>query len=193
MTRVLPALIIVTATLALWAESVFAQVEPQQSVQLITTLEQAVRVAEEATGGTASEAKVKLEDGAYVYKIETLSTDRSAKVYVDFMSGQVLRIDDPGLFERIGNLVDPEGVQKKQAELAVLQASPMALVGAIAAAESQHGGRAVEAKTKINYGVLGFEVALVKDLSKQKVAVDSTTGNVTVLLEKKKKKKKGRH
>ncbi len=129
---------------------------------------------------------------AYVYKIDTLSTDRSAKVYVDFMSGQVLRVDDPGLFETIVNLVDPEGVQKKQAELAVLQASPMVLAGAIAAAESQHGGRAVEVKTKIYYGVPRFEVALVKDLSKQKVVVDSTTGNVTVLLEKKKKKKKDR-
>ena len=114
MKRVLPALTIVAATLALWAESVLAQVESQPSVQPITTLEQAVRVAEEATGGTASEAKVKLEDGAYVYKIDTLSTDRSAEVYVDIASGQVLRVDDPGLFETIVNLFDPEGVQKNK-------------------------------------------------------------------------------
>jgi uncharacterized membrane protein YkoI len=54
----------------------------------------------------------------------------------------------------------------------------MTLASAIAAAETDTGGRAVKAALKSRYGATVFEVRVVKDHAPQKVLVDATNGKV---------------
>jgi hypothetical protein len=63
-----------------------------------------------------------------------------------------------------------EGAATANAKITVMQA--------IAAAEQQTGGRAVETDTKTRNGIAVFEVEIVKDNQKHKVIVDAQSGQV---------------
>jgi uncharacterized membrane protein YkoI len=145
-----------------------AAAEPSQG-----SLVQAIRAAEQETGGRARKAEMERDRGIDAYEIKTVSRDRSAKVFVELASGKVLRVEGPGF---LGSLFDREDRQQDQAELARLEASRMSLVDAIAAAERESGGRAVEASLKSRYGQTLFEVGVVKDLVLHKVLVDPANG-----------------
>src|SRR2546428_1204724 len=110
-----------------------------------TSLAQAVRAAEQQTGGRARKAEMERTRGTYVYEIKTVSKEKSAKVLVDPASGSVVRVDTPGFFSSIGDVFDGDDQRKDRAALARLEVSSMTLVGAIEAAESSTGGRGVEA------------------------------------------------
>src|SRR5213593_3705051 len=102
-----------------------------------TSLAQAVRVAEQQTGGRARKAEMERKQGTYVYEIKTLSKDKSAKVLVDPASGNIVRIVTPGVISSLSHVFDRKDQLKEQAALARLEASPMGLVAAIEAAEKE--------------------------------------------------------
>jgi len=149
-----------------------------------TSLAQAIRVAEEETRGRARKAEIERERGVDAYEIKTVAKDESAKVLVDPLSGKVLKVSRPGFFGAIGNLFDDDR-REDQAALARLEASPMTLAGAIAAAERETGGRAVKAALKSKDGQTLFEVGVVRDSARQKVMVDPATGKVVALAKRK--------
>jgi uncharacterized membrane protein YkoI len=146
-----------------------------------TSLAQAVGVAEQRTGGRAMRAEMDRERGSYLYEIKTVSKDKSAKVLVDPASGNVVRVDEPGLVGRVAAVFDRDDQRKEQTLFAGLEASPMTLAGAIAAAEKETGGRAVKAGSADQYGSILFAVQLVKDAAMLRVHVDSATGKVITI------------
>src|SRR6267142_2074901 len=54
----------------------------------------------------------------------------------------------------------------------------MTLADAIALAERQTGGKAVEATLEQEHGTVSFEVEIMKDRAFRKVTIDATTGQV---------------
>jgi uncharacterized membrane protein YkoI len=157
-----------------------AQAAAQQPVRQ-TSLAQAVRVAEQQTGGRARKAEMERERGVYVYEVKTVSKDGTSRALVDPASGNVLRVDAPGFISSIGNVFDRDDQREDQAALAQLEASSMTLLGAIEAAEKATGGRAVKAGLRSHYGSALFEVKVVKDLATQKVLVDPATAKVVTV------------
>jgi uncharacterized membrane protein YkoI len=67
---------------------------------------------------------------------------------------------------------------KKTDEVAAYAQVKRTLAEAIATAEGQTGGRAVEAKLEQEHGTLAFEVEILKDGAFQKVVLDAKTGQV---------------
>lgn len=63
-------------------------------------------------------------------------------------------------------------------EAAVYEQVKLTLADAIAAAERQTGGRAVEAKLEKEHGVVAFEVEVMKDRAFQKVVIDAKSGQI---------------
>jgi uncharacterized membrane protein YkoI len=149
--------------------------------QVQTSLAQAVRIAEQQTGGRARKAELEREKSTYVYEIKTVSKDSAAKVLVDPASGTVLRFDAPGFISSIAGVFDRDDQRKDQAAFARLEASSMTLAGAIDSAEKEAGGRAVKAVLKSLYGSTLFEVSVVKDLTTHKLAVDPATAKVVTV------------
>ena len=143
-----------------------------------TSLAQAVRVAEQQTGGRARKAEMERNNGTDVYEIKTVSKEKSAKVFVDPVSGNVLRVASPGVIYSLSHVFDRKDHVKEQAVLARLEASPMNLVAAIELAEQETGGRAVEAALASLYGATLFEVKVVKDLTTQRFVIDPATRKV---------------
>ena len=171
------------------AITVVAPAAAQQPVHPQTSLAQAVRVAEQQTGGRARKAEMEHERGTDVYEINTISKDRSAKVLVDPASGKVLRVDTPGFVSSVASLFDRDDRRKDQAAFTRLEASSMTLTGAIDAAEKETGGRAVKAALKSQYGSTLFEVSVVKDWTMQRVVVDPATAKVVTVPAHGKRKK----
>ena len=156
-----------------------AYAAPPQQAQ--TSLAQAVRVAEQQTGGRARKVEMERERGSEVYEIETVSKDSSATVLIDSASGNVVRVETPGFLSSIANIFDRDDQRKDHAAFAQLEASSMTLAGAIDAAEKETGGRAVKAALKRQYGSTLFEVRVVKDWIMQKVLVDPATAKVVTV------------
>lgn len=165
----------------------FAQTSPQESKEgarpAQTSLAEAIRVAEQETGGRARKAEMERERGVDAYEIKTVAKDKSAKVLVDPLSGKVLRVSGSGFLDTIANLFDDDK-RKDQAALARLEASPMTLMAAVAAAERETGGRAVKASLKSPHGQTAFEVGVFKDFVSHKVMVDPASGKVVTLARK---------
>lgn len=178
--------------LSLIGTAALAQTAPQQNgaavQQSSSSLVQAIRVAEQETGGRARKAEMERERGVDAYEIKTVGKDKSVKVLVEPASGKVMRVEGPGFFDAITNLFDGDDRREDQAALAQLEASPMTLGAAIAAAERETGGRAVKASLKSRYGQTLFEVGVVKDLVPHKVMVDPANGKVAVVQRKGKDK-----
>jgi uncharacterized membrane protein YkoI len=176
------------AALALAGAASVAQTAPQRNdaagKPTPSTLAQAIRMAEQETGGRARKAEVEDEHGVAAYEIKTVAKDKSAEVVVDPASGKVVRVDKPGFFETIVNLFDRDDRREDQAALAQLEGSPMTLAAAIDAAERETGGRAVKASLKSLYGQTLFKVGVLKDLAVQKVVVDPVSGKVTALAQR---------
>jgi len=154
-----------------------------------TSLAQAVRVAEQQTGGRARKAEMERNRGTYVYEIKTVSKEKSVKVFVDPASGSVVRTVTPGVISSLSHVFDRKDQLKEQAALARLEASTMSLVSAIESAERESGGRAVEAALASLYGSTLFEVKVVKDLTTQRVVVDPATGKVAAVVPSRGKRK----
>ncbi len=137
-----------------------------------TSIAQAIAAAERQSGGLAMEVDVEKENGAFVYEVKTVSKDKIAEVLVDPASGKVLRTGDEGL---IAGILDRED----QDEIAKLAASSTTLAAAIATAERQTGGKAIEASFDGEDGATLFKVEVAKDNAVHKVRIDGATGKVS--------------
>jgi len=143
-----------------------------------TSLAQAVRIAEQQTGGRARQAELERERGVDVYEIKTVARDTSGKVLIDAASGKVVRVDTPGVFSAIGQMFDRDDQRKDHVTFTRLEGSALTLVGAIDAGEKDSGGWAVKASLKSLYGSTLFEVRVVKDLTLTTLVVDPATARV---------------
>jgi len=151
-----------------------AQAPAQPQISLV----QAVRAAEQRTGGRAKKAEIERERGVYVYEIKTVSKDSSAKVHVDPTSGSVLRVSTPGFISGTTRVFDRDDQREDQAAFARLEASSIPLGGAIDLAEKAIGGRAVKAALKSRHGSMLFEASVMKDSTAHKVLIDLATAKV---------------
>jgi len=160
-----------------------AQAAAQQPVRPMggTSLAQAVRVAEKQTGARAREVEMEREAGVHVYEVKTVAKDGSTSVHVDPASGNVLRMNTPGIVATVIRVFDRDDHREDQAALARLEASSMSLADAIDAVQKETGGRAVKAAVKSQYGSTLFEVKVLKDLTLQKVMVDPATAKVVTV------------
>ena len=137
-----------------------------------TPLAQAVMSAEQQTGGRGLRIGLEGHDGTYAYRVKVITKDdKVSEVSVDPESGTVLRTEAEGLISRV---FDREG----RAEAAKLKDAQTTLTGAIAAAEQQAGGKAVEAGYESENGRLQLNVAVAKDNAVRDVKIDSATGKV---------------
>lgn len=146
-----------------------------------TTLAQAVRLAEQRTNGRARKVELERDDGAYVYEVKTVSDEGTAKVIVDYASGNVDRVKGRGFVNRISDLFDRDDRREEEAALKALEASSVTLAQAVEAAETATGGRAVKAKMKDRYGTMLFEVGLLVEGAMRRVEVDAATGKAVTV------------
>jgi uncharacterized membrane protein YkoI len=153
------------------------------------TLAEAVRLAEQRTQGRAQKVELDRDNGIYYYKVKTVAEDGSAKVYVDFKTGNVDRIDTRGFFDRVGDMFDSDDRRKNEALLRALKATQVTLSEAIDAAEKDTGGRAIKATQKDRYGTMYFQVSLIVGQTKQQVEVDAATATAKVVAVSASKKK----
>jgi uncharacterized membrane protein YkoI len=173
--------------MVLAAPAPFAQTTPQPptapqpqtqtapQTQAKTSLAQVVRAAEERSGGRARKVEMESDKGVEVYEIKTVSKDKSTKVMIDPVTGNIVRVDGPGF---LSSVFDGDDQKEDRADLARLEASPLTLASAIEIAEKEGGGRAIEAAMMSQYGSTLFEVRVVKDWTLHKVWVDPSTSKV---------------
>lgn len=89
-TTAIAALLTVGVSANLLASSNDAAAKTAQQNAAIS-MEQAIKIAEQAVGGKATEAEFELEDGVAVYEIEFNRADGSeVEVYIDAQSGVIL-------------------------------------------------------------------------------------------------------
>jgi uncharacterized membrane protein YkoI len=136
-----------------------------------TSAAEAIATAEQRTGGRAMKIDIDGENGAYLYEVTTVSKDTITQVFVDPASGKVMRSEDQGLFARVFDSED-------QDELAKLVSSSTTLAAAIATAEQQTGGKAIEARVDDEDDTVMFKVKVAKDKVVSKVMIDSATGKI---------------
>lgn len=136
-----------------------------------TSITQAIAIAERQSGGRAMKIGVEKKNGAFLYEVKTVSKDRITEVVIDPASGKVVGTEGEGLIARMFNGED-------QDELAKLDASPTTLAAAIATAERQIGGQAIEASVDDEDNTVRFEVEVARDNALHKVMIDGATGKV---------------
>ncbi|MHB1217664.1 MAG: PepSY domain-containing protein [Alphaproteobacteria bacterium] len=136
-----------------------------------TSLSQAIATAEQQNGGRAMKIGVEEKKGAYLYEVKVLSKNKVTEMFIDSATGQVVKTRNEGL---IAKLFDRED----RVELAKLTTSPTTLAAAVATAEQQVGGKAVEAGVEDKDGNIVFKVQVAKDKTVQKVTVDAMNGKV---------------
>lgn len=136
-----------------------------------TSVSQAIATAEQQTGGRAMSIDVGHKKDAYVYRIKTVTKDKVAELTVDPASGKITQTEDEGLIDRVFDRED-------KSEFQALGASPTTLGAAVATAEKELGGKAIEARFENEDGKLRYEVEVAKDKAMHKVVVDSASGKV---------------
>ncbi len=135
------------------------------------TAAQAIAAAEQKTGGRAFKVGVEDENDRAVYEVKTITKDKVVEVFIDPVTGQAIRTKDEGLVDRMFDRED-------DAQLAKLAQSPTTLIAAIAAAEQQTGGKAVEASYDDEDGSDIVELEVMKNNVRHDVKVDGATGKV---------------
>jgi uncharacterized membrane protein YkoI len=136
-----------------------------------TSLAQAIATAEAKAGGRAMKVNVEHESGTYQYEVKIVAKDKVSEVFIDPASGKVTRTDDEGLIAKVFDKEDQE-------EFAKLSGSPVSLSTAVATAEKETGGKAVEAAFESEDGKAQYEVELANGATVRKVVVDGTSGKV---------------
>ena len=136
------------------------------------SLTQAITSAEQQTGERAFRIGLEEHDGTYAYKIKVISTDDNVfEVSVDPASGKVLRTEAEGLISRVFDGEDRTVAAK-------LKDAQTTLGGAIAAAEQQAGGKAIEAGYESENGRMQFQVSIAKDHTVSDVKIDGATAKI---------------
>lgn len=136
-----------------------------------TSISQAIAAAESETGGRAMKVNVERKEGAYVYEVKTVTKDKVSEVTVDPASGKVTGTEGESLIAKVFDGED-------QDEFAKLAASPVTLTTAVATAEHETGGKAIEARFENDDGKLRFEVETAKDKAVHKVRIDAASGKI---------------
>jgi uncharacterized membrane protein YkoI len=136
-----------------------------------TSISQAIAAAEKQTGGRAMKADVDDDEDVHLYKIRIVEKDKVSEVLVDPASGEVTQLGDRGLIAKIFDNDD-------QAEFENLAASPVTLPTAVATAEKEIGGKAIQAAFESEDGQSQFEVHVAKDKAVHKVKIDAGSGQV---------------
>lgn len=140
-----------------------------------TSISQAIKTAEQKTGGRAMKADLEHEHGNYAYEIKTVTKDKVTNIFVDPASGKITRTDDEGLIAKIFD-------EEDQSEFRKLAAASVTLGTAVTTAEKNTGGRAVEANFENEDGKTRFEVEVAKDKAMHKVVIDAASGKVIKVL-----------
>jgi uncharacterized membrane protein YkoI len=135
-----------------------------------TSLSQAIATAEQ-NGGRAMKIGVEEKKGAYLYEVKVLSKNKVTEMFIDSATGQVVKTRNEGLIEKLFDREDRD-------ELAKLTTSPTTLAAAVATAEQQVGGKAIEAGVEDKDGNIVFKVDVAKDKTVQKVMIDAMNGKV---------------
>ena len=135
------------------------------------SVSQAIATAEQQTGGRAMSIDVGHKKDAYVYRIKTVTKGKVAELTVDPASGKITQTEDEGLIDRVFDRED-------KSEFQALATSPTTLGTAVATAEKELGGKAIEARFENEDGKLRYEVEVAKDKAMHKVLIDSASGKV---------------
>lgn len=141
-----------------------------------TSVVQAIKIAEQETGGRAFEIGLENEKDAPLYEIRTVSKDKLTEITVDPETGTIVKVDNRGLIDKLFDWYDLDSIEN-------LPASSPSLAEVVAVAEQNVGGAAIEADLDDDEeNVPTFKVEVVKDNTVQKVLIDATTGTVLAIV-----------
>lgn len=131
---------------------------------------QAIETAEQQTKGHAVALEVVHEKGAMRYEVKAVSNDKLVRVWVDPTTGKVMETKDIAPIDEL--------TKAHRTDFRELASAKTTLVGAIATAEKNTGGKAIEADYRMHGGKLTYELDVDKDGKIHKVYVDTATGEV---------------
>lgn len=136
------------------------------------TLADAIAKAEnEIEGGRVIEAELDESDDMYFYKLELMRGDDLVVVYMNPASGVIVGTREPGLM--IGLFDD--GDKRRATQLA---AAKVSLSEALAIAEKEMGGKAVEIKIERDDGRYIYEVTTIQPGLEHEFEIDMASGRI---------------
>jgi uncharacterized membrane protein YkoI len=147
--------------------------EDQNLSEAKVSLTQAIGIAEKQGSGQAVDADYTAKHGGKqmgYYDVKVLSSDGSklTKYEVDPMTGKITEASNQP-FEKVFTRIKPTDLQN----------APTSLKSAITTAESQSGGKAVDADTDKSGNTVRYTVKVAKaDGTTEKVKINGTNGKV---------------
>lgn len=121
---------------------------------------QAVGVAEQRTGGRAIEVGLSREQGMQVWEVKTQAGTKLVDTYIDMRTGAVVGSDAEG------------------AARAALPSERITLAAALGKAESETGGRILEAERENEDGVIVYGIEVVTATGVREVNIDAAQGRL---------------
>jgi uncharacterized membrane protein YkoI len=137
------------------------------------TMPDAIKAAEQKSGGKAFDVDFTDQGGGPVYVIDTYGNNQVAETQVDANSGQV--IGDGQMVPE--DQIDPDD----KAALTTIGSAKTSLSQAIKSAEKKFGGRAIGASLAENSGQPSYDVTLVNNGETQRARVNADTRAVVSL------------
>ncbi|GIL41822.1 PepSY domain-containing protein [Roseiterribacter gracilis] len=130
------------------------------------SLADAIGAAEKAAGGKATDAKFETEHGVSKYEVTVVQNGKRDILNVDLTTGAAVKGSEKN------------ASSSKQQDAQTITAAKTGLAAAIATAEQQSGGKALEASLEKENGNPVYEVKLANGDKTQKVNVDASTGKI---------------
>lgn len=125
------------------------------------SLAQAIRTAEHAVGGVAQDAGAEVEHGKSYYEVTTRTAAGDQEVRIDTASGKVLSR------HRLAKVAGGRGTGGSTGS----RGKGLTLAKAVERAESQAGGRALEAEARREHGQRVYRIELAEGKEIKKVTV----------------------
>lgn len=170
---VLPAALVAAVALGGGA-ALAAPLEHETAKEISTTLHakvspiEVVQTAEEHGKGRAVEVFAREEKGGMVYEIKAVEGDTLQTLLIDAASGKVLEQTNATSLKHL--------TKAHQAELREVSEASTTLANAMTAAESDSGGKVIEAAYQKLDGKLAYVVEVDKSGKIEKVEIDTATG-----------------
>lgn len=173
--RILPAIAIATvaagATNSAFADTGEDRGEIATAMSAKVSAAQAITAAEQRAGGHAAKLDIEKDNGAYHYEVKTISKRKLTEMIVNPASGQVTGTDSEGFFGRLFEDEDTDDFKG-------LDFSPTSLAAAVSKAESETGGKTIEARFDGDHGKKLFKIEVAKGNTLHRVVIDADHGSV---------------
>ena len=135
------------------------------------TLAKAVEIAEK-NGGRTIGAEFDIEKGQPVWEIKILNTGGVIEYKINGKSGEVVKVENEHIRGKLTTFMT--GLNLKD-----LDAGKISLAKAVEMAEKKFGGKAVKVQVEHEHGKIQYDVFVRANDKKNRMKVDSTTGQIS--------------